>query len=456
MPDARDLGFLLHKHPDRAQSFDVASGAVHVVWPQATPEESTVALVLEVDPIALVRGKGRRSADGLALAQYVNDRPYAASSMLAVALGKVFRTALARRCDARPGLAEQPIPLRVHVPALPSRGDSELVGRLFAPLGWDVEAVPIALDPEITSWGDAPYADVRLSGTMTLADALSQLYVLIPALDDTKHYWIGTDEVDKLLRAGETWLVDHPERELITRRYLGHHGELVVDALARLAEIDELEPPPGAPAEDDSVTSTPVAQLRREAVVAALRAERVASVVDLGCGEGGLLRELVRDPTFVRVVGTDVSHRALGVAERRLRLDTMPDSQRARLELLQSSLVYRDDRLAGFDAAVLMEVIEHVDQARLPAVEGTVFGHARPTLVLVTTPNAEYNVRYPELSAGAMRHHDHRFEWTREEFRGWAGAVGSAYGYAVRFVPIGVDDPEVGPPTQMAVFRRRR
>ncbi len=479
MPNATDLGFLLHKHPDRAQSFEVAVGTAHVLWPEATPTRSTVALLLEVDPIALVRGKGHRGADGFSLTQYVNDRPYAASSMLSVALGKVFRTAMTGRCDARPDLAGSPVPLEVHVPALPSRGGPELVERLFAPLGWTVAAKPVALDPERPDWGDSPYVDLRLVGTLPVSDALTQLYVLIPVLDDSKHYWVGADEIDKLLRSGGHWLAEHPERELITRRYLGHHRTLVHDAVGRLAEVDDSEPAAfddtepapaafdhterdgtssaasrSAPAPPPGPRPSPLSQLRAEAVVAALRAEGAASVVDLGCGAGTLLRALIPDPMFSRVLGVDVSHRALELAARRLHLDRMPDTQRARLELIQSSATYRDDRLAGYDAVVLMEVIEHVDPARLPALERSVFAHARPGSVLVTTPNAEHNVRFTSLPAGAMRHRDHRFEWTRAQFRAWAGATAATHGYTVRYLPVGDNDPQVGPPTQLAVFRR--
>lgn len=448
LSDATDLGFLLHKHPEKAQSFDVAVGTAHVCWPEATAARSTVALLLEVDPIALVRGKGDRGGDGFSLSQYVNDRPYAASSMVSVALGKVFRTALTGRCDARPDLAGRPIPLDVHVPALPSRGGADLVKRLFAPLGWTVTTTPIALDEQVPSWGDSPYVDLRLSGVMPVSDALTQLYVLMPVLDDSKHYWVSADEIDKLMRAGAGWLPGHPERDLITRRYLGHHRTLVRDAVSRLAEVDDTEPDV---LED---RPAPLNQLRIASVVAALREEGAATVVDLGCGEGALLRELVPDPAFRKVLGVDVSHRALEVAARRLQLDRLPDSQRARLELVQSSATYRDERIAGYDAVVLMEVIEHLDPPRLPALVRAVFARARPTSVLVTTPNAEHNVRYPLLPAGTMRHRDHRFEWTRQQFQEWAAATATAHGYAVRFAPVGDDDPEVGPPTQLAVFRR--
>jgi len=459
MPDATDLGFLLHKHPDKAQSFDVAVGRAHVLWPEAARERSTVALLLEVDPIALVRGKGNRGEGGFSLSQYVNDRPYAASSMLSVALGTVFRTAMTGRCDARPELAGLAVPLDIHIPALPARGGSDLVERLFAPLGWSVTATVIGLDEQVPAWGESPYVDLRLSGVMPVSTALTQLYVLMPVVDDSKHYWVSAAEVDKLMRAGGSWLAGHPERDLITGRYLGHHRTLVQDAVSRLAEVDDTEP--GAlgegsadEPEDRPTPLAPLAQQRKAAVVAALREEGAATVVDLGCGEGALLRELTADPAFSKVLGVDVSHRALELTARRLHLDRMPDSQRARLELLQSSATYRDDRLTGYDAVVLMEVIEHLDPPRLPALVRSVFHHARPTSVLVTTPNAEHNVRYPLLAAGAMRHRDHRFEWTRRQLRDWAEATATSHGYTVRYLGVGQDDPEVGAPTQMAVFRR--
>jgi 3' terminal RNA ribose 2'-O-methyltransferase Hen1 len=486
---ATDLGFLLHKHPDRAQAFSTSHGTAHVFYPEADAERCTAALLLEVDPVALVRrgkGRGRGGAPDAALAQYVNDRPYAASSLLAVALSGVFSSAIRGVCRARPELPAQTRPLRIAIPALPAHGGPDLVRRLFEPLGWAVTAEPVPLDETFPEWGDSRYVRLTLeSQALTLAEALRHLYVLLPVLDGAKHYWVAADEVDKLLRAGEGWLPGHPEQQLITSRYLARRRSLTREALerlelVRLAEADdtEVEEIDNAVAADDTETEeteageteaegtgaavaagagpeerpAPLAVQRRAAIVTALTEAGAARVLDLGCGPGQLVQELLMDRRFTEIVGVDVSRRALALAERRLRLERMGERQASRVRLLQGSLVYTDTRLKGYDAAVLSEVVEHVDPPRLPALEYAVFGTARPRTVIVTTPNVEYNVRWETLPAGHVRHDDHRFEWTREEFRTWAQAVAARHGYAVDFRPVGPDDPEVGPPTQMAVF----
>jgi len=443
---ASDFGFLLHKNPARPQAIDITGGSAHVFYPEATDERCTAAVLLEIDPIALVRSGRGKATEGFTLGQYVNDRPYAASSLLAVALGKLFRTAMNGRCDARPELAARPIPLEVHVPALPCRGGTELAERLFAPLGWTVDARPVPLDPRIPSWGDSRYVDLRLSGVLRLADALNHVYVMLPVLDDAKHYWVGSDEVDKLIRAGEGWLATHPEKDLISHRYLAHRRYLTDTALERLAEADGVElveETPGSPS---------LAVERRAAVVGVLRELGARRIADIGCGEGALVGELLKDPMIGELIATDVSARALVAAKRRLHYDDLPDRQRDRLRFLQSSVTYADHRLAGLDAAVLMEVVEHIDPPRLPALAKAVFRTAHPGAVIVTTPNSEYNVRFPSLAAGNFRHPDHRFEWTRPEFETWSREVADLYGYSVEFRPVGPADPDLGAPTQLALF----
>ncbi|AIY16937.1 3' terminal RNA ribose 2'-O-methyltransferase Hen1 [Pimelobacter simplex] len=455
---ATDLGFLLHKHPDRVQEFSQSFGTATVFYPEASDERCTAALLLEVDPVRLARrsGKGKhgKGTPDFSLGQYVNDRSYAASSLFGVALADVFSTARSGRCVARPELADTAIPLELAIPALPCRGGVPIARRLFEPLGWTVAAEPVPLDAGFPEWGDSRYLDLTLTGTVRLADALSQLHVLLPVLDESKHYWQGPDEVDKLLRSGAGWLAEHPDRELVVRRYLGRRGRLVGVALERLAEVDDVLEPAGAETEPADVEEVrvPLNTRRHEAVLALLAEIRPRSVIDLGCGPGRLVERLLATEGIARVAGCDVSARSLQGAARRLHVDRMTERQQERLTLFQSALTYDDPRLAGYDVAVLMEVIEHVDPPRLDALERVVLGSARPGVLVVTTPNREYNVRYEGLRG--MRHPDHRFEWDRAELRAWAERVGAAYGYTVELRGVGDDDPEVGTPTQMAILTR--
>jgi 3' terminal RNA ribose 2'-O-methyltransferase Hen1 len=454
---ATDFGFLLHKNPGSIRSVRLWFGQAQVFFPEATKERCTATLLLEVDPVGLVRRR-RRGVEAGSLEPYVNDRPYVASSFMSVAIAKVFGTAMTGRSDERPELAASRIPLQVHLPVLPCRGGVDLLHRLFEPLGYDISATAIQLDERFDAWGPSPYLDARLEITARLADVLNHLYVLLPVLDDQKHYWVADDEIEKLLRRGGGWLADHPESELITRRYLRHQGGLAREALARLLEEDQPDPDLSQRRHDREEEQVEerigLRDQRIAAVTQALKDAGARSVLDLGCGDGRLLQSLLRDGSFARVVGVDVSFAALERAARRLHMDEMSPKQRERIELLQGSLTYRDRRLLGFDGAALVEVIEHLEPSRIGAFEQVIFDIARPSVVVLTTPNAEYNVRFERLPAGTLRHRDHRFEWTRDHFRGWADGVAQRSGYAVRYVPIGPEDDEVGSPTQMAVFSR--
>jgi 3' terminal RNA ribose 2'-O-methyltransferase Hen1 len=451
---ATDLGYLLAKHPARAQRFELPFGTARVFYPEASDERCTFALVLEVDPVGLVRGRG--ADETFSLRQYVNDRPYSASSFLSVAIARVLGSALNGHCTARPELVERVWPFEARLPVLPCRGGESLLRSLFEPLGYELTVFRHPLDGEFPEWGAGPYYDVLLRKSARLQDLLAQLYVLVPVLDDDKHYWVGDAEVEKLLARGVGWLADHPERELISRRYLKHQRHLTRAAIARLADEDEHD---GDEEDgDEELLERPLTldEQRRAAVASILEESGARSVADLGCGEGRLLKELHRSrtPAFDRILGMDVSHRALAVARERLELERMPEMQRKRVELIQGSLTYRDARLAGFDAACLVEVVEHVDPSRLAALERVVFEFARPRVVVVTTPNRDYNALFPGLAAGRMRHRDHRFEWSRSEFDAWCRGVGQRNGYAVRLRPVGPEDAERGAPTQMGVFER--
>lgn len=456
---ATDLGYLLYKSPYRFHSFEQVFGKAYVFYPETAPDRCTVALVLDIDSIGLVRNRRGPSGESHALEQYVNDRPYAASSFLSVAIARTFGTALTGKSKERQELADTPLAFEVGITVLPCRGGEDLLRRLFEPLGYEVTAKRHLLDEKFPEWGESPYFTVTLKSTVRLSELLTHLYVLIPVLDDDKHYWVGDAEVEKLLRHGEGWLREHPERELITNRYLKHRKQLAREALSRL--MDEEEPAADEVAEinarEEEAIEKPIslAEQRTGAVMAALRGSGAKRVLDLGCGEGRLLRELLNDKAFAEIIGMDVSHRALEIAARRLRLEDLPTMQKERIRLIHGSLTYRDKRLAGYDAATVVEVIEHQDPPRLAAFERVLFEFARPQTIVVTTPNVEYNVKFETLPAGKMRHKDHRFEWTRAEFQSWANTIAARFGYAARFLPIGPDDPHAGSPTQMSVFTRQ-
>jgi len=449
---ATDLGFLLHKHPDRFQSFDLSFGKAHVFYPTNDENECTVCLLLDVDPIGLVR-KNRNQ--NFLLSQYVNDRPYVASSFMSVAITKVFGSAKAGRCKDRPDLANTAIPLCAKIDVLPVRGGEKFLRRIFGPLGYTLNAKRCPLDEKFPQWGESPYYSVTLHGEQKLSELLSHLYVLVPIFDDRKHYYVGDDEIEKLLAQGEGWLPNHPEKEEITRRYLRYQSSLVRPALARLMEDDS--PQNDFHREDSIAVESPektpnLNAQRHEAVVDELLASGAQRVLDLGCSEGKLLRSLLKERQFKQVVGVDVAVRPLEIAHKRLKIDRLPPKQAERIQLLHGSLIYRDKRLAGFDAAAVVEVIEHLDPPRLAAFERVLFEFANPKSIILTTPNREYNVKWESLPAGAFRHTDHRFEWTRNEFQTWSQRVASEHNYHVRFKPVGPEDATLGAPTQMAIF----
>jgi 3' terminal RNA ribose 2'-O-methyltransferase Hen1 len=454
---ATDLGYLLHKNPAKVHSFELSFGKAHLFYPESTEDRCTAALLLDVDPVGLVRGKGQRG-EGATLDQYVNDRPYVLSSFTSVAIGRALGTAMTGRSKGRQELAERKIPLTATLHVIACRGGDGLLRELFEPLGYRVRAERHPLDENFPEWGDGPYYTVTLVGEVLLRDLLRHLYVLIPVLDAEKHYWVGQDEVEKLLRKGEGWLAGHPHKEAIVKRYLPRQRQLAREAMARLAEEDNPDPDAtqAAHAEEETKIEEPIRlwQQRMGAVVAVLRSVSARRVIDLGCGEGKLLKALLDEKGIREIVGMDVSYRSLEVAAQRLRLDRMPTKQKERLKLIHGSLMYRDPRLAGYDAATVVEVIEHLDPPRLAAFERVLFEAARPETVIVTTPNADYNVKFETLPAGEFRHKDHRFEWTRAEFQQWSERVAGRFGYSARFLPVGEEDSEVGAPTQMGVFSR--
>ena len=277
---ATDLGYLLHKHPDRCQSFDLSFGQAHVFYPEVTVGRTTAVMLLDVDPVGMVRGRGREQS--FVLGHYVNDRPYVASSFLSVAISQVFGTAMSGRCKDREELVDIPIPLTARLDVLPVRGGADFLQRIFEPLGYTVEAQRHPLDEQFPEWGESPYFSVTIAGTKTLSELLTHLYVLVPVFDNEKHYFVGDDELEKLLEKGAGWLASHPEKEQITRRYLKNRTSLYREALARLVEDepnDDAVDEPAALGQEDSLEQTvSLNEQRHGTVLAALRACGATSV----------------------------------------------------------------------------------------------------------------------------------------------------------------------------------
>jgi 3' terminal RNA ribose 2'-O-methyltransferase Hen1 len=450
---ATDLGYLLHKHPDKLQSIDLSVGKAHIFYPENSDERTTASLLLDVDPIDMVRGGRNLSGKGFSLGQYVNDRPYVASSFMSVAIAKAFSTALNGKCSKKPELVDVKMPFEIDISVLPApKGGEILIRKMFEPLGYSVDLEQHILDDKFLDWGDSKYFTLKLKHTITLQELLSHLYVMIPALDNDKHYYVSQSEIEKLLEKGKGWLANHPEKEQITKRYLYNLHSLSRQALEQLNDDAGLEEIKEETATDEVIRKETLHQQRLSLVLEKLIESGAKRVLDLGCGEGKLIRMLLKEKQFNNISGMDVSYQELTRCKDRLHWDEMAPRQKDRINLFQGALTYKDKRLEGFDAAAIVEVIEHLDENRLKSFERVVFEFAQPKTVVLTTPNGEYNVLFENMEADTMRHADHRFEWTRSEFESWAKQVAETNSYSVHFLPIGEEDKEVGAPSQMAIF----
>ena len=473
---ASDLGYLLHKNPTRVFARSLSAGMARVFYSEVSDQCCTAVLHLSVDPIALVRGKNKQNS-GL-LDQYVNDRPFVANSLLSVAINKCYAQSLSGKSKERQALADTRLPLSVRVGPIACGDANALVGKLFEPLGYTWQ---LAVDDASAEHG---LSCLCLTIKATLCDVLNHLYTLIPVMDNAKHWWVDESEIDTLLAKGGQWLSQHPHRELITRRALKHRRDLAEVMLDRLAQLDgsadgvnigqvvNSDAVSSLPTRDakattanalsvdtattdsNTVTTRPVRlhDQRLDRVADILAQRNVNRVLDIGCGEGKLVRRLLKHPGFTEIIGVDPSLRSLKKAHESFYLDETSEGVSDRLTFQLGSMTYADRRLRGFDAATLVEVIEHIDPARLVALRRNLFGDARPTLVIITTPNADYNAMYESLTAGEYRHDDHRFEWTRAEFAQWCGQVAKDFDYQFEIEPLGPVNEDVGAPSQLVIF----
>lgn len=446
----QNLGYLLHKHPFRPQEFLLPMGKAYVFYPEVSDTKTTAALLLDLDPLSISRGKpGSRYRK---LSDYVNDRPYVASSFLSTAIARVFGSAMNGRCEEMQDLADRALHLSACVYMLPVRDKKEILKGIFEPLGYHLSYECFLIDECFPEWGESPYVNLSISGQVRLADLLRHLYVLIPVFDRQKHYFVSKPEIDKLLLHGAGWLEDHPMRKFIIQRYFPKTRSYADTALTAL--------PGRSKGDDDGAKEKeifhPLNQVRLHAVAEEIIRCGASSVADLGCGEGKLLELLMPVGNVRRICGMDVAAEVLEKAEKRLFREEHSWQERKRVELIQGSLLYKDDRLLGFDAACVIEVIEHIPQEKLVLFEKVLFRETAPDTIILTTPNREYNAWYHSVGQGGLRHEDHRFEWTRNEFAVWNARICETYGYEVTMKGIGEEDETYGFPTQMGVFTKCR
>lgn len=451
--NTQDLGYLLHKNPQRAQCFELNFGKAYVFYTEVSDSRTTAALLLDINPIDLARGKLGSKDRGLF--DYVNDRPYVSSSFMSTAINSVFSTAMSGRCAKRQELADSKLNLEATVYNLPVRSEKNLVQEIFEPLGYEISVRESVLDEKFTEWGESCYIDLTLKGKVKLSELLNHLYVLIPVFDKQKHYYISEDEIDKLIRHGEGWLSAHPLKNKIIRRYFDMKKSYANKTIARLLESEsetkETEEE-NIQEQETAEKKIPLNKQRLEAVKNAVLSSGAKTVLDIGCGEGKLTAMLLREQQIQKITAADVSVSVLEKAKQKLNYERMQPYLKNKLTLMQASLMYKDNRFSGFDAACVVEVIEHLDIQRIPLFEKVMFEYAKPKTVILTTPNKEYNVKYPTLENGTLRHRDHRFEWTRDEFKNWCEHICSKFGYKVEIKNIGETDEEYGSPTQMGVF----
>lgn len=453
---AEELSYLLHKSPDKLQSFDITGGKAHVFYPEYTKTKCSVSLLLEIDTIELIRNI-RLPDNGFMLKNYINDRPYVASSFTSHSIATVFSSAMNGKCSLKPELIEVEMSFEVNISLLKIKGgNSEWINRIFVPLGYEVEYKRHVLNENFPKWGESNYYSLKLKNKLTLQKLLSQLYVLLPVFDYEKHYFISTNEIDKLLEKGRDWLITHPEKEMITKRYLNNLKKYYNPALERLKDDNEediyqedLEKLNEAEIEKKLSLN----KQRLKAVFDKVKDSGFNSIMDLGCGEGKLLKMLLKDSKFSKITGMDVSFSELQKAKDNLYYDNLSDKQKERINLFQGSLIYKDERLKNHQIATVIEVIEHIELDMLRSFEKILFSYLEPQMIVITTPNSEYNKKYEKLSQESFRHHDHRFEWNRKEFLEWLNYIKDKYNYGFEVFEIGDIDKELGSPTQMAVLK---
>jgi 3'' terminal RNA ribose 2''-O-methyltransferase Hen1 len=447
--DTQDLGYMLFKNPNRPQSVKLTTGSAYVYYPKVSDEETTIALLLDINSLDLAKGEKGKDVQPQSLFDYVNDRPYVASSFLATAMNKVFGTAISGRGDEYQELVDSKLNLSATIHMFPCPVDKERINKVFEPLGYEVNYETFLLDNKFPEWGDSKYVNLTVSGNVVLRDLLKQIILLIPVFDKFKHYDVSNqDELNKLLKLGDGWLSDHPEKDFIVNRYLQFKKGLVNKAQEHLkSDVDEIEESidKAVTEKEESLNTT-----RFNSVINELIKIEAKSVLDIGCSNGKLL-EAIRDKMpNIKLAGIDVHLKAVSIADKMANKKDLD-----KIDFFQSSILYKDKRFKGYDAVTAIEVMEHIDEFKLYLFEKVLFGYINPRVAILTTPNKDYNENYDNINNKGLRHFDHRFEFTKREFESWVTKICSKYGYIYFFKSIGKADEKDQQPTLMVTFMKK-
>jgi 3' terminal RNA ribose 2'-O-methyltransferase Hen1 len=430
------VSYLIAKNPNNPYERDEKGFKVRLVYPIFTTEEVQFVIYVKPDPIDLVRN----SSDLYDITHYINDREFAVSSLFITTIRKALGTALNGKPDEEyqqwvghefdMELAFGPVATDLH--------DKEIAD-LFEPIGYKVE-----IERGVSSIREKSSARyITLSGRQSVQNALKHVSILIPVIDNYKHYFLDEREIEKLDRYGEGWLEDHPLKQMIVKRALRFNALIsqskFYEKKQRNSDYDESK-------------KVRLNDLRYEAILNLIKLlPHKESIVDLGAGEGRLSVQLGFVEGIKEILSIEPSNKSRIRAIERFEQVNVKEGY-VEPQSLPGSLYYFDSRLQNKDVIVLCEVIEHIEEDRLPKIFDMILSDYRPKTLIVTTPNQEYNVLY-ELN-DEMRHDDHRFEWTRAQFAQNVETWTEKYPYEVSIQGIGEEHDVYGHPTQMAIFRR--
>ncbi|GAF20898.1 HEN1 C-terminal domain [Bacillus sp. JCM 19047] len=429
------LSHLLAKNPYRLYERDVNGHLVRLFFSHFSADFVETTIFVTPDPIEL----SRNSARAFDITSYINDREFAVSSIFCTFLRSALGTALnGKPKDPYLPWVDHPFSFEFSFGPLASATSLSLLKRLFEPIGFSVSTVFAEQKAPLSIKDRSSAQMITLKGRTTLQKGIRQLFVLIPVLDDYKHYFIDEKEVDKMKRYGEGWLENHPERAYI------YEKALRFKAIYEHTQQKDVQPV--------KETMIRLNDKRYETIIQKVSdLHQKASVVDLGSGEGKLTVKLGYVKGIKELLAVEPSEMAMTRALRQFTKRTKE------LEFLQptplrSSLFYYDNRLQNKDVIILCEVIEHIEEFRLPKMMKMILSDYRPQTLFISTPNYEYNQLY-NLGEG-YRHPDHRFEWTRDQFQTWCQAVNTGF-YNLEFTGIGEEHRQFGHPTQLCHFQRK-